>query len=222
MRLLLTSEGITNSAIAEALVSVAVRPVETSRVAFVPTSANLLNIDKRWLLTHMSQVEQLGFGTFDIVDIVDIVALPPDVVHSRLAAADVLVFGGGDTAYLMRAIEESGITAYLAEFLESRLYVGISAGSIVAGPDTTMGGHVRVWNDAGIGAAPGYPALGYVTERVRPHLSRPDFPEFTPERIERVSRMVDGPVYALDDDSALLIADEQVSVVGTGTTLHFG
>lgn len=211
MRLLLTSDGLTNNEIVEALRSVAFKPVTRSRVAFIPTSANMKSIDKRWLLTHMRQVERAAFEIFDIVDIA---ALPLEVTLERLRCADVIVFGGGDTKYLMQAIEDCGIVEHIPELIEGRVYVGISAGSIVAGPDTTMGSQVNVWN--GGGDEPGHPALRLVEDRVRPHYNRPDFPDINYDNIERVSKRVDGPVYALDDQSALLVVDGERSIVGRG------
>lgn len=53
----------------------------------------------------------------------------------RLQLADAIVMGGGDAGYLVNRFHQSGVAKALPGLLDERLYVGISAGSIVAGPD---------------------------------------------------------------------------------------
>ncbi len=48
-----------------------------------------------------------------------------------LKYADVLFFSGGDSTHLMRWINESGLKELLPELLKNKVWVGVSAGSIV-------------------------------------------------------------------------------------------
>ncbi len=187
-------------------------------MAFVPTSANLKDGDKRWLLKHIRQVDDIGFK---VLDIVDLAALPPDVLHHRLEAADVLVFGGGDTYHLMQWLKDSRVDTYIKDLLVSRVYVGISAGSIVTGPDLTLGSQTYLWGGDGSREKPIPSGLHLVNERVRPHLDNPDFPTINIENVRRVSRSVHEPVYALDDGSALAVMDGRSEVVGEGSFQRF-
>ena len=131
MRLLLTSTGFTNKTIVQALKSLVGQPFKKLSLAFVPTAANVEEGDKGWLIDDLARTKALGFAS---VDIVDISAVPRDIWESRLKSADILMFGGGNTFHLMYWLDKSGLKDLLPEFLKSKIYVGISAVSSIAGP----------------------------------------------------------------------------------------
>lgn len=99
MKLLLTSGGMKNKSIANALRELLGKPFEESSLAFIPTAADVKSNDKSWLVTDLYKFHQLGFKTFDIVDIA---ALPFEIFMPHLEAADVIVFGGGHTYFFAR------------------------------------------------------------------------------------------------------------------------
>jgi len=128
MKLLLTSAGITNKTIKHAMQDLLGKSFKTLSVAFIPTAANVESGDKAWLIDNLNEFKQLGIASLDIVDIS---ALPKDIWEHRLSQAQVLIFGGGNTYHLMYWLEKSGLKKLLPKLLESKVYVGISAGSMV-------------------------------------------------------------------------------------------
>ena len=68
MKLLLTSSGISNASLANALKRLVKSPI---KIAFIPTAANTVNEEKSWLINDLNNCKKLGS-----VDIVDISALP--------------------------------------------------------------------------------------------------------------------------------------------------
>jgi dipeptidase E len=98
MKLLLTSAGITNKSIADALLDLAGKPFEETSVAFVPTASNVEKGDKGWLIDNLVQLQRLNFKQ---IDIVDISAVPENIWKPRLEEADILFFGGGNTYCLL-------------------------------------------------------------------------------------------------------------------------
>ncbi len=125
MKLLLTSAGITNKSLARALKQLVGGEM---RFAFIPTAAHHSVGDKGWLIKNYAECQKLGS-----VDIVDISAVGKDVWLPRLKAADVIVVGGGrGILHLLKWMKKSGLEKMLPGLLRSRVYVGISSGSMIA------------------------------------------------------------------------------------------
>jgi dipeptidase E len=130
MNLLLTSAGFTNQTIIDALADLTNLPLNKSKVSFIPTAANMEDVDKGWLVDDLDACRKI----FKSIDIVDFSALPKEVWLPRLQGADVIVVGGGHTGHLMRTIHSSEFANEVRDLFKNRIYVGISAGSMVAGP----------------------------------------------------------------------------------------
>ncbi len=203
MRMLLTSAGITNKAIAKVLKGW----VPEIRIAFIPPASNIEEGDKDWLIDDYVNCKRLG-----PVDIVDISALEKNVWLPRLRRATVIVVGGGHTEHLMRHIRSSGLKDELPNLLKTRVYVGISAGSIV------MSKTLNATSERLFGDEPKKPVagLGYVDFNTRPHLNSPHFPKVRDAVLKKLVKILPGDTYALDDDSAIAIDGKAMSVVSEG------
>lgn len=213
MKLLLTSGGITNPSIANAFLKLIGKPAEETNLAFIPTAANSEDGDKSWLIRDLNNLKNMNFKT---IDIVDISALPQELWLPRLESADVLFFSGGNTTHLMYWLKKSGLEAILPDLLKIRVYAGISAGSIVAGPSLALSSKdKKLYYEQRLGYKT-EEALGFVKLHVRPHLNSPSFPHARKENIEAIAKTVNEPIYALDDQSALSIVDGKVEVVSEG------
>jgi dipeptidase E len=110
MKLLLTSNGLSNESIAKALFELVGKPVSETVVTFIPTAANVGSGDKEWFINDLYNIKRRGLKA---IDIVDISALPKEVWLSRIEAADVLFFSGGNTYHLMRWLKESRLAELL-------------------------------------------------------------------------------------------------------------
>ncbi|MCX6815336.1 MAG: Type 1 glutamine amidotransferase-like domain-containing protein [Candidatus Aenigmarchaeota archaeon] len=204
MKLLLTSYGIYNKSIASALKRIAKGKI---RIAFIPTAANVDHGDKEWLIKDLVNCRKLG-----PVDIVDISALPKANWLSRLKKANVIFVGGGNTVYLMKWIKNSGLKKELPGLLKTRVYVGSSAGSIVASrnlqacSDFIYGGEEK--------NAPS--GLGLVDFHIRPHFNSPVFPKCIDKNLRIAAKKLSGDTYAIDDDSAVMFVDGKITVVSAG------
>jgi dipeptidase E len=207
MKLLLTSGGLRNPAITDAMLDLVEKPADALNIAFIPTAMNVETGDKRWAIDHMLRLRDLGCK---MLDIVEIAAVSKEIWLPRLQAADVLFVNGGHTVYLMQKMNKSGLAEELPKLLEDRVYVGVSAGSHVASPD------LRFKSDD-----PGkfMKALHLVDFGVQVHMNSSDLPfdkseEALRRRIQEVAPPY--PVYGLDDEMAVKVDGENVSVVGEG------
>ncbi len=218
MKLLLTSGGLTNKSIANALFSLVGKKPKDTVIAFVPTSADVDAEDKGWLVNDLHNLTKQGLKRLDIVDIA---ALPKKIWLPRLKAADVLFFSGGNTLHLMFWLEKSGLKKLLPDLLKTRVYAGISAGSIVTAPTLELSNKdKRIHYEKRFGYRANK-ALGYVNFHIRPHLNSPHFPLLRKKYLEGIAEQIREPIYALDDRSALKVTGKKVRIVGEGKYLVF-
>lgn len=209
MKLLLTSAGIQNKSIAQALLDLAGLPAEKIRLVFIPTAANVEEGDKGWLIDDLINFKKQGYES---IDIIDIASVPKEIWKPRLEAGNVICFGGGNQQYLAKVLNESGVKDLLPELLKTRVYVGTSAGSMVAGRFASREGLKLVYPDNPVPDKIEEP-LGFVDHIFIPHLNSKYFPYARKEYVERLKDNVEYPIYALDDNSALKIVDDEVEVV---------
>ena len=98
MKLLLTSAGITNKSIANALSDLVGKRLEDASIVFIPTASNVEKGDKGWLIDNLVQLQELNFKQ---IEIADISAVPENIWRPKLEEADILFFEGGNPYYLM-------------------------------------------------------------------------------------------------------------------------
>lgn len=216
MKLLLTSGGLTNDSIAQALFDLIGKKPEDTKLVFIPTAANVQMEDKDWFINDLLNIRRQGFKE---VMITDISAVSEDIWRPQLEAADILFFEGGNTYHLMHWIRESGLVNLLPELLKSKVYVGSSAGSMVTNPDLNDRLSKMVYDeDAGEENIAG---LNYVNFYILPHFNSPFFPLRKKEIINEMIKTLSRKVYALDDNSALKVVDGKVEVITEGEYTEF-
>ncbi len=218
MKLLLTSAGLSNKSIAKALFELVGKKPADTIIAFIPTAANINDEDKGWFVTDLYNLKKQKLKKLDIVDIS---VLPKEVWLPRLKAADVLFFSGGNSPHLMYWLEQSGLKKILRGLLKTRVYAGISAGSVVTAPTLELSNKdKRLYYEKKFGYKANK-ALGFVDFYTRPHLNSSYFPKLRKNFLQKIAGQIKKPLYALDDQSALKIINGKVKVVSEGKYLIF-
>jgi dipeptidase E len=212
MKFLLTSAGITNPSIAKALFDLVGKKSEDTSVVFIPTASNIEAGDKGWLINDLVNLQKQNFKS---IDIVDISALEEKIWRPRFEAADVLFFEGGETYYLMEWINRSGLIALIPEYLKSKVYVGVSAGSMAASKDLALTISQIVYEED-LNQTENMTGLNLVDFYFLPHLNSPYFKNLREDFIRNATKDIKEKIYALDDNSALKIIDGNVEVVSEG------
>jgi len=220
MKLLLTSAGLRNQTIVKALDELVGKPLDQLKVAFIPTASNLEEGDKDWLIDDL---RRLSFLKFKEIDIVDVSALPKEIWLERLKNADVFFVEGGNTYYLIHWFNKSGLSEILPELLKTRVYIGVSAGSMVVCPSLEN-------NDAYSNESENFlktnqqitqQGLGLVDFMVEPHINSQYFPEINLANLKDRSKQYNYPIYGIDDDTAIKIDGDQLEVVTQGVWEKF-
>lgn len=226
MKLLLTSNGLSNISIAKAFEELIGKKPEESKVAFIPTAANPQRDDNGWLIDDMYRIRKLGYT----VDVVELTALKKKEIKEILEKQDAIFVGGGNTFYLSYWMQKTGLFDLLPELLKNKVYAGISAGSMIATANLKLPSQAiekiddledKDYDLLGPSGQSSGKSLKLVNFLVRPHLNSNHFPRNRKEFLEEVARKVDEKIYALDDDSAVKVVDGQVSVISEGDWLVF-
>lgn len=193
------------------------KPFEGSSITFIPTAANVEEGNKGWLVDDMNNFKKLGFSLFDIMDIS---AVPQKIWLPSFEKADVLVFGGGNTKYLREHIRNSGLDILLPGLLKTRVYVGISAGSMVTAQKVSLS-YADILYYEKTGEFKDIDGLGYIDFEIRPHLDSYYFEKVRIPFLSEIASKSKGKFYALDDNSALKVVDGDVEVISEGKWKRF-
>jgi len=214
--MLLTSAGMRNEILSAALADLVGTPFAEASVVFIPTASVADAGDHGWLVEDLNRLH--GFGWREL-DILELNGLPRQMVLERLRRADVIYAEGGNHYHLANSIIVNGLAAEMAAVLEAKVYVGVSAGSMIFSRNLSektgeaFGEHddLRI-----LGETRARSPFGLFDWYLKPHLNSPGFPDRTAAWFEAVAAKLDFPVYAIDDDSAVRVRGDETDVVSDG------
>ena len=221
MKLLLTSSGIANKSIDDALVQLLGKPIAESSALIVATGIYPFpgGANMAWRAicgTAQSPFSELGWRSLGVLELTALPSIQEESWVPMLRETDVLYVWGGDVLYLCYWMKQSGL-AELLPSLSELVYVGCSAGSIVVTPynfDVEFNlQFVPAGHEMALGAERG---LGLVDFAVTVHLDREGFEDSTLANVEKWAAGIPVPTYAIDDETAIKVTDGAVDVVSEG------
>ncbi len=216
MKLLLTSGGVTNDSIRDALVELLGKPIEECTALIIPTAqwghpmCDPYSARRSVAGRGSERQDLVGLG-WKSVGLLELTALPSmdrDRWESWVRDADVLLVEGGEAIYLAHWIRESGLERLLSELTDT-VWVGISGGSMALTP--RVGADFLGWRPED-----GDEALGIVDFSIFPHLDYPGWESNTSESARVWGADIGGPAYAIDDQTAIAVVDGTVRVISEG------
>ena len=220
MKLLLTSAGIKNPSIHNALVDLLGKPIAESNALCIPTAGygnpqGSPGGPWRFISGKSAQpMTELGWKSVGVLELTALPSIDKERWVSWVRATDVLLVNGGDALYLSYWMQQSGL-ADLLPSLRDTVWVGFSAGSMVMTP--RIGEDFVGWKPPEGGDA----TLGVVDFAIFPHLDHPALPENTMADAERWAAGILGSAYAIDDETAIKVVDGTVEVISEGHWKRF-
>lgn len=214
MKLLLTSAGIGNTSIHNALVDLLGKPVAEASALFVPTAIyaipNGADIARRVIRGSLGDPFcELGWKSLGVLELTALPSIKQELWVPMLRETDALLVGGGDCQYLTYWMRQSGLADLLPSLLRKTVYVGLSAGSMVMTRfGTTYGNHTL--------PAESDKSLGLVDFALHPHLDHEWFPENSLANLEKLAATIPMTSYMIDDHTAIKVTDGAVEVVSEG------
>jgi len=215
MRFLLTSAGITNASIRDALVDLLGKPIADSSALCIPTAGYghpQGSPDGAWrFISGQSSTPmcELGWKSLGVLELTALPSIDEERWVPWIRETDVLLVNGGDALYLCHWMRQSGL-ADLLPSLHETVWVGLSAGSMVMTP--CIGEDFVGWKPPTGGDS----TLGIVDFSIFPHVDHEDLPDNSMANAERWAAGIPNPAYAIDDQTAIKVTDGTVEVVSEG------
>jgi dipeptidase E len=213
VKLLLTSAGIKNASIRDALVDLLGKPISESSALCIPTAMHgRMACVRAWQFIAGRSAEpmcELGWKSLGVLELTALPTIDEQRWVPLVQETDVLLVSGGDALYLCHWMRQSGL-ADLLPSLDGTVWVGMSAGSMVMTP--RIGEDFVSWKPP----AGDDSTLGLVDFSIFPHVDHEDLPENTMAGAERWAAGIPGLAYAIDDQTAIKVTDGTVEVVSEG------
>lgn len=225
-KLLLTSSGITNNSIRDALTDLLGKPISESNALYVPTAIYAYPQGGKAAWQGIKSFGELGWKDFGVLELTALLSVPREVWLVQVEEADALIVGGGNKFYLSYWMEKTGLFDLLPSLLEQgKVYIGASAGSMMATAglnydrdqlQQTGVYHDDEFNEEMPSSAGSATTLKLIDFVIRPHLNADYFPQTTLENMGKWAAKTDAPLYAIDDQTALKVVDGKVEVISEG------
>ena len=214
MRFLLTSAGIKNTSIRDALVDLLGKPIAEASALCIPTATHAIpgGAGHAWRFISgrdTTPMCELGWKSLGVLELTALPSIDEERWVPCVRETDVLLVNGGDALYLCHWMRQSGL-ADLLPSLSDTVWVGLSAGSMVMTP--------RIGEDF-VGWKPptgGDETLGVVDFSICPHVNPEGMPGNSMAEAESWAAGIAGPAYAIDDETAIKVSDGNVEVVSEG------
>lgn len=215
-RLLLTSAGVKNATIRNALINLLGRPIEECTALCIPTAmyghpyaGPGENVWKFVAGRSEQPMIELGWKSVGLIELTALPSIDKERWVALVRNADVLLVSGGDALFLSHWMRESGLNDLLTE-LKDTVWVGMSGGSMVMSP--RIGKEFVGWKQPSGDDR----ALGLVDFAIFPHLDNESLPDNTMAAARKWAAGLDCVAYAIDDETAICVVDGVVDVVSEG------
>jgi dipeptidase E len=237
MKLLLTSSGISNTSIHEALVDLLGKPIAESSALFIPTAMYAFprHAAMAWHAfggNAKSPLCELGWRSLGVLELTALPSIDKKDWAPMIGETDALLVWGGDPLYLSYWMRQSGLTDLLSSLRREAVYVGVSAGSMAASaifgetyrnPPNGSGGALT--SEEIVFTTPegeisrivvSAQGMGLVDFALIPHLDHEEHPDASLANAEKWAARLPVPVYAIDDETAIKVTGGTVEVISEG------
>jgi dipeptidase E len=172
---------------------------------------------------------QLGWKSLGVLELTALPSIDRKAWVPSVEEADALLVWGGDPVYLSYWMRQSGLADLLPSLRPESVYVGVSAGSMAvastlgeAFSNPPSGSHNALSSEDIVFATPQgeikrtlvtAQGAGLVDFALIPHLDNENHPDASSTNAEKWAARLPVPVYAIDDQTAITVADGTVAVV---------
>ena len=192
MKLFLTSTGLENKNISNHF-EMSFLPKEPKDMSFLVVSIQDSEQDAFYLEKTLSEIKNTGAQDIDVFKL-------GNEKFTTEKEYDVIFVCGGNTFDYLDRLRKTGIDKFIVDFAkkENSTYVGVSAGSILAGPDIAIAGDEDP-NDIGLTDLKGLFLTDYI---IYPHYRK----ELKPQ-LDEFKKRTGYPIIELEDNQAFILED---------------
>ncbi|HTV99184.1 MAG TPA: Type 1 glutamine amidotransferase-like domain-containing protein, partial [Streptosporangiaceae bacterium] len=194
MKLLLSSAGIKNASIRNALVDMLGKPIAESSALCIPTATYAMGgPESAWkFITGRASTPmcELGWKSLGVLELTALPSIDEERWVPLVQEIDALLVQGGDALYLCHWMRQSGLADLLPTL--HAVWSGFSGGAMVMAP--CIGEEAVHWEPPGGGDK----ALGMVDFSIFPHLDHENMPGNSMANAEEWAAKLPVPGYAID------------------------
>ncbi|BBM53176.1 peptidase S51 dipeptidase E [Leptotrichia trevisanii] len=178
---------------------------ESKKILFIPTATN---VDEYKKYIHLTQKAFEDFG-YEVENF-DISIFSEEIAKEKLSQAKIVFISGGNTFYLLQELKRKNLTSYLKERIENGLlYIGESAGSVIAAPDIE---YASIVDDKTLATElDDYTGLNLVDFYIVPHFEEEPFVESSRNTVELYKDKLD--LKLINNKEAILIENNNFTII---------
>lgn len=178
---------------------------ESKKILFIPTATN---IDEYKKYIHLTQKAFEDFG-YEVENF-DISIFSEEIAKEKLSEAKTVFISGGNTFYLLQELKRKNLTSYLKERIENGLlYIGESAGSVIAAPDIE---YASIVDDKTLATELNdYTGLNLVDFYIVPHFEEEPFVESSRNTVELYKDKLD--LKLINNKEAILVENNNFTII---------
>ena len=201
-KLILTSNGFENPIIGQEFLKLFNKSSSEIRILFIPTASRTKE-ELEYVEKSKEELMNLGIIKENIV----IYNLDRVMSIQELKDFDSIYVCGGNTFYLLYKVKESKFDERIEEIIEKGIvYIGVSAGTILAGPDIRIAGADKNWDKNDVGLED-FSGLNLTDKIISPHYVPGE--EGAIAKYEQENNV---KVLRLKDNQALFILDNKEEI----------
>ena len=178
---------------------------ESKKILFIPTATN---VDEYKKYIHLTQK---AFGDFGYeVENFDISIFSEEIAKEKLSEAKIVFVSGGNTFYLLQELKRKNLIPYLKGKIENGLlYIGESAGSVIAAPDIE---YASIVDDKTLATElDDYAGLNLVDFYIVPHFEEEPFVESSRNTVELYKDKLD--LKLINNKEAILVENNNFTIL---------
>ena len=178
---------------------------ESKKILFIPTATN---VDKYKKYIHLTQKAFEDFG-YEVENF-DVSIFSEEIAKEKLSEAKIVFISGGNTFYLLQELKRKNLITYLKERIENGLlYIGESAGSVIAAPDIE---YASVIDDKTVATElDDYTGLNLVDFYIVPHFEEEPFVESSRNTVELYKDKLD--LKLINNKEAILVENNNFTII---------
>ena len=178
---------------------------ESKKILFIPTATN---VDEYKKYIHLTQKVFEDFG-YEVENF-DVSVFSEEIAKEKLSEAKIIFISGGNTFYLLQELKRKNLIPYLKERIENGLlYIGESAGSVIAAPDIE---YASVIDDKTVATElDDYTGLNLVDFYIVPHFEEEPFVESSRNTVELYKDKLD--LKLINNKEAILVENNNFTII---------
>ena len=178
---------------------------ESKKILFIPTATN---VDEYKKYIHLTQKAFEDFG-YEVENF-DVSIFSENTAKEKLSEAKIVFISGGNTFYLLQELKRKNLITYLKERIENGLlYIGESAGSVIATPNIE---YASIVDDKTLATELNdYTGLNLVNFYIVPHFEEEPFVESSRKTVELYKDKLD--LKLINNKEIILVENDDFKII---------